>query len=59
MRDYENEIKDLVAGDIEEIKVTKEELMDFREVWLVSDNKDKIVGRAEFGGETSYYYKED
>ena len=54
MRDFKKEIQELLAGTIKEIQVTKEEMMDFRQAWLASDDKSKIVGQAELDGLTVY-----
>jgi len=59
MRDFTQEIKDLQAGKLKEIQVEKEELMKFREAWLVAEDNKKIVGKAGFGGFTTYVYVPD
>ncbi|MDR2832734.1 MAG: hypothetical protein LBV67_03355 [Streptococcaceae bacterium] len=57
MRDFNIEINELIIGKIKEIKVNKEEFMAFRQSWLISDEKENIIGKAEFGGNIVYFHK--
>ncbi|MGO2084096.1 hypothetical protein [Vagococcus sp.] len=54
MINYQELVEQLVAGEIEEIIVEKENFFSFREVWLVQDEKERIVGEAGLEGRIVY-----
>lgn len=50
-RDYEKLLSDLHDGKIETFEVTKEEFMDFQKVFMESNFRKKVIGKAKRGGE--------
>lgn len=51
---YVEKIEALLAGDITEIKIGKEDFFLFREVWIKHPQKNEIVGEASLGGNVVY-----
>lgn len=56
MNPFEEKIQQLVDGKIEEIKITKEEMMTFREAWIKREDRKYIVGEAAHLGNVTYRY---
>lgn len=56
MNPFEEKIKQLVAKEIEEIKIEKEEMMAFREVWKDHPERRSIIGEAGHEGKIIYRY---
>ena len=55
-RDYEKLLSDLHDGKIETFEVTKEEFMDFQKVFMESNFRKKVIGKAQRGGGAIYHY---
>lgn len=55
-RDYEKLLSDLHDGKIETFEVTKEEFMDFQKVFMESNFRKKVIGKAKRGGVAIYHY---
>ena len=56
MRDYQKELLELQNGMKEEMKVSSEEFLQFREVWTKMPNHHRFVGFAEDKGNIFYHY---
>ena len=55
-KDYEKLLSDLHDGKIETFEVTKEEFMDFQKVFMESNFRKKVIGKAKRGGGAIYHY---
>lgn len=56
MNPYEELIQQLVDGKIKEIKVERENVMAFIEVWRKREDRKYIVGEAAHLGNVTYRY---
>lgn len=56
MNPYEELIEQLVQGEIEDIKVERENVMAFIEVWRKREDRKYIVGEAAHLGNVTYRY---
>lgn len=54
---FKEKIEQLVNGNIEEIKVNREEMMMFREAWIERADRKNIIGEAAHGGNITYRYQ--
>lgn len=55
-RDFEEEIAQLIQGERETIKITRDEFNDFRKAWFHCAKHHDIVGEAHFSGNVIYRY---
>lgn len=53
---FEQLLDQLEQGEIDELVVEKTEFLDFREVWLLRENRTSIVGEAGLNGKIIYRY---
>lgn len=51
---YKLKIDQLIAGEMTELIVSKEEFMLFRDAYLAHSERKKIIGEARLGGEVRY-----
>lgn len=51
---YIEKVAALLAGDLKEIVVEKEDFFLFREVWINHPEKNEIIGEASLGGRVVY-----
>ena len=56
---YTEKVEQLIRGEISEIKVNREEMMLFREVWIQHPDRKSIVGAAALGGNITYSYQKE
>lgn len=56
-KDYQSLLDQLVNQEIEEIEISREEFMSFREVWIHHPNRTQIVGEAHLGGSVTYRWQ--
>ncbi|WP_302373378.1 hypothetical protein [Enterococcus asini] len=56
MEAYETQLDKLKSGEIEKIKVSLEQFMLFREVWLTREDRKYFVGEAHHNGSVTYRY---
>lgn len=56
MNPFEEKIQQLVDGEIKEIKITRDEMMAFREAWIKREDRKCIVGEAAHLGNVTYRY---
>ncbi|HIY57933.1 MAG TPA: hypothetical protein H9829_07035 [Candidatus Tetragenococcus pullicola] len=56
MNPYDEQIEQLINGEIKEVKVPLENFMAFREAWIKREDHKYIVGEASQGGDVIYRY---
>lgn len=56
---FEQQIKELKAGEISELIIEPKDFMLFREVWKELPERASIVGEAGLNGRIIYHYKPD
>ncbi|KAF1296575.1 hypothetical protein BAU15_14630 [Enterococcus sp. JM4C] len=56
MNDYEKQLEELKAGEIQEIEVTRENFFLFREAWIKREDRKYFVGEAHLNGGVTYRY---
>ena len=54
MNPFEEQLQKLVDGEIKEIKITRDEMMAFREAWIKREDRKYIVGEAAHLGNVTY-----
>lgn len=54
MRDFQLELNELREGKREELTVSREEFMLFREIWLTQTDRQLIIGEAGLNGKIIY-----
>ncbi|MGY3766956.1 hypothetical protein ACWOAH_10555 [Vagococcus vulneris] len=59
MRNFSKELTELIEGNRKEIQVSKEEFLNFRDIWSKLPEKDKIVGEAQHNGHIIYRFFSD
>lgn len=47
----------LVQGQVDDIKIEKNDFMVFREIWINHEKKDQIIGEAMHNGVVIYRYR--
>lgn len=47
----------LVQGQVDDIKIEKNDFMIFREIWINHEKKDQIIGEALHNGVVIYRYR--
>ena len=47
----------LVQGQVDDIKIEKNDFMIFREIWINHEKKDQIIGEAMHNGVVIYRYR--
>ncbi|SDQ51547.1 hypothetical protein LHA31_03115 [Carnobacterium viridans] len=47
----------LVQGQVDDIKIEKNDFMIFREIWINHEKKDQIIGEALHNGVIIYRYR--
>lgn len=53
---YEEQLKKLIAGDLQELMVEQEDFLVFREAWLAHPQRKEIVGEAGLNGRIIYRF---
>lgn len=56
MNPFKEKIEQLIAGEIGEIRIEKEEMMAFREIWKDHPERRRIIGEAGHEGKIIYRY---
>lgn len=56
---YEEQLKQLIAGDFSEIIVEQADFLVFREAWLAHPQRKEIVGEAGLNGRIVYRFLKD
>lgn len=56
MNPYEEQIEQLIKGEIKEISVPHDNFMAFREAWIKRDDRKYVVGEADLNGDVIYRY---
>lgn len=56
-QDYLALLKQLRAGEIDELKITTAEFLDFQKVFMEYSHRKKVVGTALRGGGAIYHYE--
>ncbi|MFC6169175.1 hypothetical protein [Loigolactobacillus jiayinensis] len=57
MTDYLSQIKELAAGEREQIEVKQADFYSFRTAWLQFPQRKSIVGEAQRGGNVIYHFE--
>ncbi|HAT53828.1 MAG TPA: hypothetical protein DCW31_00995 [Lactobacillus sp.] len=56
---YAAKLEQLKNGEIEELKVTPKDFMDFQSALMKVTFRQRVVGEADRGGEVTYHYQKD
>lgn len=54
---YEEKLAQLKDGTLEELAISREDLLLFREAWLKLEDRADFVGEARHGGQIIYRYE--
>jgi len=55
--ELQNQLKQLIQGDIDAVTIEKKDFMTFREIWIKHEEKESIIGEALHNGNVIYRYR--
>lgn len=55
--ELQNQLKQLIKGDIDTMAIEKKDFMTFREIWINHEEKESIIGEALHNGDVIYRYR--
>lgn len=55
--ELQNQLKQLIQGDVDSVTIEKKDFMIFREIWNNHEEKESIIGEALHQGNVIYRYR--
>jgi len=55
--ELQNELNQLIQGEIDTLTIEKNDFMTFREIWINHEKKEHIIGEALHNGKINYRYR--
>ncbi len=55
--ELQDQLKQLIQGNIDAVTIEKNDFMTFREIWINHEEKESIIGEALHNGNIIYRYR--
>ena len=58
-KNFSDLLEKLSNQELDSLEIQANEMMDFREAWMLREDRKNIVGTAHLGGSVTYHWKEE